>query len=108
MEELDAPSLALTLDTYHAAAAGEDLLESLLLVLPWLRYVHLSDFRPGEAGRARRPFPGRGTIDFKRFLEALANSGYEGFVGIEGFFETDDHDAELEACHAYLRQALPQ
>jgi len=106
LEMVNKPALRMTFDTYHAAAAGEDPVESLQLAVPWLRHVHLSDIRHTPNG-LQRPLPGKGEIDFGRFLQAVAESGYTGYVGMEGQFESQDVVGELAQCLAYLKGLRP-
>ena len=106
VEQVGSPGIAMTLDSYHIAAAGEDLTETLRVARPYLAHFHTSDFRKCLYG-FERPMPGRGTLDFGAMLATLVEIGYTGYVGIEGRFETDDPFRELRDSVAYLRSVAP-
>jgi sugar phosphate isomerase/epimerase len=72
-----------TLDTCHAGANGEDLLECYEIARPALRNVHLSDV----VWRAGKPhthvLPGEGELRLRAFLARLAADDYDGLITLE-------------------------
>lgn len=74
---------AVTFDTCHAGANGEDLLACFEIVRPVLRNVHLSDvvWRGGKPITHR--LPGEGTLPLAPLLGLLARDGYDGLVTLE-------------------------
>jgi hydroxypyruvate isomerase len=68
--------LALLFDAYHMAQEEPDLLSALDAALPYVGHVQIADY-PG------RGQPGTGTLPIGRFLEALNDSEYQQFVGLE-------------------------
>lgn len=72
-----------TLDTCHAGANGEDLLECHEIARPVLRNVHLSDLRWQDGAPQTHVLPGEGTLPLAPFLGALTRDGYDGLVTIE-------------------------
>jgi len=63
-------------DTYHLAAEGIEIAESLARHLPLYDSLHISD--------DNRLFPGLGSIDFPRIFRCLHDIGYAGSLVIEG------------------------
>jgi sugar phosphate isomerase/epimerase len=72
-----------TLDTCHAGANGEDLLECYEIARPALRNVHLSDVI-WRAGHPRtHVLPGEGALPLREFLAQLTADDYGGLVTLE-------------------------
>ncbi|MEO7001496.1 MAG: sugar phosphate isomerase/epimerase [Ktedonobacterales bacterium] len=75
---------AITFDTCHAGANGEDLLEDYAIVRPALRNIHLSDTQWGEDGVVHTHVtPGRGSLALKELLTTLAQDHYDGLITLE-------------------------
>jgi hydroxypyruvate isomerase len=68
--------LKLLFDAYHVYQEHDDLVEAFRDHAPIVGHVQLADF-PG------RSEPGSGQIDVGAFLEAVAGSGYDGWIGLE-------------------------
>jgi hydroxypyruvate isomerase len=71
----------LQFDSYHSAAAGEDVCGQLARHIGQIGHVQISDM-PGRGA------PGSGGFDFTRFFAALAHLPYGGWVGCE-YFEAE-------------------
>jgi hydroxypyruvate isomerase len=71
-------NLALQYDTYHARAAGEDVLDGLTKWLPRIGHIQFSDY-PGRGA------PGTGELDFPRLFRAIRALPYAGWTGAEYF-----------------------
>ncbi|HLJ80129.1 MAG TPA: sugar phosphate isomerase/epimerase, partial [Ktedonobacterales bacterium] len=105
---------AVTFDTCHAGANGEDLLECYEIVRPALRNVHLSDV----AWRGGKPIthrlPGEGTLPLAAFLGLLARDGYDGLITLEihpreaGFWSRARSVRRLKKALAFVRGAIAQ
>lgn len=76
IEQLCAPNLLLSLDTYHAAAMGVPLPQFIIKNSTKIAHVQIADW-PG------RNEPGLGQIDFEAIFGALSAVGYNGYVGME-------------------------
>ena len=63
------------LDTYHMALEERDPCQAIRAAGSLLGYVHVSD--------NTRHYPGSGTFDFKKILQALDEAGYTGYVTVE-------------------------
>lgn len=70
------PGASVLLDSFHAAANGEDAVALVRAHGPHLGHVHVAD-HPG------RHEPGTGAIDFRPLHAALDGAGYAGAVGFE-------------------------
>lgn len=70
------PNVRLLLDIFHTAYCGLDVPAAIRQYGPLIGHVHLADF-PG------RHEPGSGSIDFEAVYQALADIGYDGFLGCE-------------------------
>lgn len=76
LEECGRPNVYFLLDTYHAAATGEDPVAQVRDHLPRIAHVQIADY-PG------RHEPGTGRLDFRNFFRALDELDYQGWVGCE-------------------------
>jgi hydroxypyruvate isomerase len=74
--EYGAGEVSVLLDTFHAAANGEDAVALIRSHADRLGHVHVAD-HPG------RHEPGTGAIRFDLILAALEEVGYAGAVGFE-------------------------
>jgi len=84
--------LAITWDTAHAASMGIDNLKALVRVLPYLRNVHLSDFRhlprwldlpQCHTILKHHQMPGNGHLPLRECLRALSTWGYCQLLTLE-------------------------
>lgn len=101
-----------TLDTCHAGANGEDLLECYEIVRPALRNVHLSDV-VWRAGTPRtHVLPGEGELPLRAFLTGLAFDGYDGLITLEthpryvGLLSTARAERRLAQALAFVRTSI--
>jgi hydroxypyruvate isomerase len=83
LDEVGSPAVRLLFDAYHAAVMGEDVAATVRAHGDRIGHVHVAD-APG------RHEPGSGQIDYGRFFAALAESEYDGWVGLE-FRPLGDH-----------------
>lgn len=70
------PMPLLLFDAYHVAMNGHDPAPEVAVFAEFIGHVQVADV-PG------RGQPGTGAVDFQRFFETLASTGYEGSVGLE-------------------------
>ena len=68
--------LALLLDVYHLAVNGDDVDAAIERAAGRIGHVQIAD-APG------RHEPGTGKLDLDRYLDRLAATGYDGWVGLE-------------------------
>jgi hydroxypyruvate isomerase len=77
------PNVAVQLDVYHVAMAGEDPLCAIRTAAGSIGHVQFAD-SPG------RHEPGTGTLPFPDLLEALKTHGYQDVIGLEYNQEAQD------------------
>lgn len=70
------PPLTLLLDVYHLSRMARDVPADIRRFGPRIGHVQLADV----PGRGR---PGTGAVDFAAVMDALAEVGYDGYVGLE-------------------------
>lgn len=68
--------LRLLADIYHLETNGDDLTVALDTYADYVGHVQIAD-APG------RGEPGTGTLDIQRYLDQIADNGYQGYVGLE-------------------------
>ncbi len=79
---VDSPNLRILYDVYHMQVMEGNLVANIQAYADCIGYVHVADV-PGRAE------PGSGEINYARVFRALAEAGYEGFVGFELFPSRD-------------------
>jgi len=101
-----------TLDTCHAGANGEDLLDCYEIARPALRNIHLSDV-VWRAGHPRtHVLPGEGALPLREFLARVAADGYDGLITLEihprhvGLMNTARTERRMGQALAYVRAAI--
>jgi hydroxypyruvate isomerase len=94
VEAVDSPAVKLLFDVYHQQITEGNVTENLTGNLDHVGYVHIADV-PG------RHEPGTGEINYPNVLAALADAGYDGYVGCE-FRPEGDHAAAVENCRDML------
>lgn len=105
---------AITFDTCHAGANGQDILECYEIVRPALRNIHLSDVRFARGKPYTHVMPGEGSLPLDRFLAALARDGYDGLMTIEvrpeevGLFGRPRHVQRMRQAFDYVCAAIGQ
>ena len=82
VEAVDSPHLRLMLDLYHAQIGEGNLIELCRRALPWIGEIQVADV-PGRCE------PGTGEIAYPAVARALADMGYRGTVGLEGWASGD-------------------
>ncbi|NDJ63260.1 MAG: sugar phosphate isomerase/epimerase [Chloroflexi bacterium] len=102
-QRLDHPRVKVTADVYHMALEEADLPAALRDHAQWIGHVHLAD--------NNRRLPGQGLLNFAPIAEALAASGYDGWLVLEcgAPSANQPHAAayrrDLPASLAYLKEA---
>lgn len=86
IQTVDHPNLRLMLDLYHAQIGEGNLIELCRTALPWIGEIQVADV-PGRCE------PGTGEINYSAVAKALADMGYRGFVGLEGWASGSSEEA---------------
>jgi hydroxypyruvate isomerase len=99
VEAVDRPGLRMMLDLYHAQIGEGNLIELVRRAGPAIGEVQVADV-PGRCE------PGTGEINYPAVAAALADTGYRGTVGLEGWAAEDDELA-LERFRAAFTVVVP-
>lgn len=94
IDRVGSGKLGVHLDTYHMNMEERDWKKPVLLCGDRLRHVHVAD--------NNRNYPGWGLIDFRPFMEALDEIGYDQTLTLECFPVPDGETAVLRGL-AHLR-----
>lgn len=86
---VDRPQLRINLDLYHTQIGEGDVIRWAEACLPWIGEIQVAD-NPGRCE------PGTGEMNYPFIARALAEMGYAGPVGFEGFAKGDP-EAALDA-----------
>ena len=89
VEAVDSPNLKLLYDVYHQQITEGNLIANVREHVDAIGHVHVGDV-PG------RHEPGTGEINYPNVLAALANAGYDGYVGCE-FAPTGEPEEAIRA-----------
>jgi sugar phosphate isomerase/epimerase len=99
IDEVDHPRFGANLDVGHAWCAGDDPAESVRILGPKVKHLHLEDIK------GRRHFhliPGLGEIDFRGIARALDEIGYTGAAAVELYTYPDEPDRAAKESYAML------
>ena len=92
-EETDHPAVGATVDSSHWGVIGYDLDDLFGFLGECLRHVHLRDSAGGDTRDFRQDLeltPGRGSVDFAAFREALERAAYRGTVSLDFEYRMPD------------------
>lgn len=110
LDEVKSPFLSLAYDYSHFELQGIDMAESMKLLLPRARFIHVKDSQ-GDAAKFKFLLPGAGRTDYVRYFSLLKEHGYVGPVCVEvsgQVFSAPNYDpiAAAKQCYATLSQAM--
>ncbi len=94
LARVGADNLGLLLDTFHMNIEEPQIEESIRACGDRVFHFHVAD--------SNRWYPGAGHLDFARIFDALAATGYSGWVSGE-FMPQPDGDTAAQRAIAYLR-----
>jgi len=99
-ERVDSPAFGLNFDVGHFYCVGDPLPDTIKRLATFTRHYHLEDI---AATRVHEHLvPGDGAIDFRRVLDAVYETGYDGWLTVELYPYLDDPDAAGRAARDYL------
>jgi len=75
--EVNHPRCKMMYDTFHANIEEKNIAEAIRTAAPYLGHVHISE--------NDRSTPGQGNIRWEENFDALATSGYDGWMVVEAF-----------------------
>ncbi len=79
IEEIDSPHLRVQFDISHFDVLGYTIEETVPLLAPLAVHTHVKDQR-GRAPDHEFLIPGEGSFDYVRYLKAMRQAGYTGFI----------------------------
>ena len=94
--------MGLCIDVGHAARAGADVPEAIMLCAPRLYDVHMKDLADMKV-RESQVDVGDGHMPVRRIFESLIAVHYEGFVDLEYEIHEDDPLPGMSRSFAYMR-----
>jgi len=112
LDEVKSPSLQVAYDFSHFQLQGIDMAESMKLLLPRTRFIHVKDSE-GDATKFRFLLPGAGRTDYTQYFTLLKEHGYAGPVCVEvsgqvSSAQNYDPVAAARQCHVALSKAMSQ
>ncbi|MGD9647862.1 MAG: sugar phosphate isomerase/epimerase family protein [Pirellulales bacterium] len=100
IERIDSPWVGLNFDIGHAYCVGEDPQHFIARMAPYTRHYHFEDI---AATRVHKHLiPGRGAIDFAATLQAIAATGYDGWITVELYPYIDEPDIAAREAFDYM------
>lgn len=82
VDDVDSPALGVLFDIYHQQVTEGNIITNLRRNVEYIDHVHVADV-PG------RHEPGTGELHYVNILDALDETGYDGYVGFEFVPETE-------------------
>jgi sugar phosphate isomerase/epimerase len=82
LDEVKSPSIQIAYDYSHFELQGIDMEESMKLLLPRTRFIHVKD-SIGELGKFQFVLPGLGRTDYEKYFSLLRQHSYAGPVCVE-------------------------
>ena len=104
LDEVDHPRLGANLDIGHARCMGEDPADSVRLLGPYLKHLHLEDIKDR---RHWHLIPGLGDVDFVAVRRALDEVGYSRAAAVELCTYADDPDRAARESFTALSPLFP-
>jgi sugar phosphate isomerase/epimerase len=75
VDEVGEPNIGVMADTFHMGIEEPDVAQAIRTIGSRLVHVHLAD--------SNRAAPGYGHLDFKPIVQAIADTGYDGWISYE-------------------------
>lgn len=82
LDQVKSPAIQVTYDYSHFELQGIDMAESMKLLLPRTKFIHVKD-STGDAAKFQFLLPGEGRTDYVKYFTALKKHGYAGPVVVE-------------------------
>jgi sugar phosphate isomerase/epimerase len=104
IERIDSPWVGLNFDIGHAYCVGQDPQDWVARMQPHTRHYHFEDIAPTRVHK--HLIPGRGAIDFEATVQAIAATGYDGWLTVELYPYIDSPDAAAGEAYRYMTALL--
>ena len=110
LEQVKSPTIQVAYDYSHFELQGIDMEESMKLLLPRTKFIHVKD-SVGEPAKFQFLLPGEGRTDYVKYFTALKQHGYHGPVVVEvsgQIFSKPGYEpiAAAKKCYEVLASAL--
>ena len=106
IDRIDSAMTGLNFDVGHAYCVNEDPQDWVQKMASHTRHYHFEDI--ADTRVHQHLIPGHGAIDFKATLQAIANTGYDGWITVELYPYIDDPDDAAHEAHQYLTGVLDE
>jgi sugar phosphate isomerase/epimerase len=100
MEMVDSPAVGCNFDAGHLFCVGEDPAAAVETLGEYTRHYHIEDI-PADRSHEHTQL-GDGAMDIDGFLEAVDDSGYDGFVTVELYPYQETAEETAREAMAYL------
>ena len=100
IQRIDSPWVGLNFDIGHAYCVGEDPQDWIARMAPYTKHYHFEDI--ADTRVHKHLIPGRGAIDFAATLQAIAKTGYDGWITIELYPYIDEPDIAAREAFEYM------
>ena len=100
IQRIDSPWVGLNFDIGHAYCVGEDPQDWIARMAPYTKHYHFEDI--AETRVHKHLIPGRGAIDFAATLQAIAKTGYDGWITIELYPYINEPDVAAREAFEYM------
>lgn len=110
LQQVKSPAIQVAYDYSHFELQGIDMEESMTLLLPRTKFIHVKD-STGEPAKFQFLLPGEGRTDYVKYFTVLKQHGYQGPVVVEvsgQIFNKPGYEpvAAAKKCYAALSGAL--
>ena len=100
IQRIDSPWVGLNFDIGHAYCVGEDPQDWIARMAPYTKHYHFEDIAMTRVHK--HLIPGRGAIDFAATLQAIAKTGYDGWITIELYPYINEPDIAAREAFEYM------
>jgi sugar phosphate isomerase/epimerase len=110
LSQVKSPAIQVAYDYSHFELQGIDMEESMKLLLPRTKFIHVKDAK-GDPTKFQFLLPGEGSTDYVKYFTALKRHAYHGPVVVEvsgQIFSKPGYEpiAAAKQCYAVLSGAL--
>lgn len=110
LEQVPSPAIQIAYDYSHFQLQGIDMEESMKLLLPRSRFIHVKDSQ-GDAKKFQFVLPGKGNTDYVKYFDLLRKFQYKGPVCVEvsgQVFNQPGYDpiSAAKSCYTSLSTAM--
>ncbi len=104
VSRIGSPWVGLNFDVGHAYCVGEDPQDWVARMAPHTVHYHFEDI--ADTRVHKHLIPGRGAIDFEATVQAIKDTGYDGWLTVELYPYIESPDAAAREAHQYMTALL--